>query len=372
MSLRRLRLANWELLRLHFGDDVVYPPEHIFAHVVTKFDGDQGWRSRFFLYSLLTFLVSGYLVNLNRSSMHNFYRDRLSNAWIGPPMRDDPNGKARPEDSTLPLKDLANSDVGLPYLLISGTLNFFDDKYFTRRLGATVDSEEQGKPDSETQDKPATELFLFSKQYCGSSTLGYTATRQYYGGTYDLANAMAVSGAAVSPVLSENWLVVFLLFLSNLRLGQWLENPDPQRGAPSWFWGPWWLRFGPAPLPVILDQLFRRAKDREFCFVTDGGHHENLGITALLCVVAGSSWSVTRAPTLKRSSSNGSRFSTAAESIMASVSRSSGRISPIHTILMCYCRTSPRIPRPKFRRDITWSLAFAIPHERTPRSVRDT
>jgi hypothetical protein len=35
-------------------------------------------------------------------------------------------------------------------------------------------------------------------------------------------------------------------------------------------------------LPVILDQLFSRAKDREFCFLTDGGHHENLGITPLL------------------------------------------------------------------------------------------
>jgi len=268
----QLRLANWELLRLHFGSHIVHPPEAVFAYVVTRFGGgDQSWRLWVFWVSLMLFLGSGYLVNLNRSSMHNFYRDRLDKAWLCRPMQG-PDDETSPQYSDLPLAKLQTSASGLPYLLINCTLNFFGDKYYRRWFGAAADPEEEGNL--------ATASFLFSQRYCGSSALGFEPTEEYANGQYDLANAMAVSGAAVSPALSGNWLVVFLLFVSNFRLGQWLDNPG--RGKPRGFWLTRRRRFGPAPLPVLLDQLFSRAKDREFCFVTDGGHHENLGITPLL------------------------------------------------------------------------------------------
>ncbi|MDA1018161.1 MAG: hypothetical protein O3A00_27365, partial [Planctomycetota bacterium] len=83
-----------------------------------------------------------------------------------------------------------------------------------------------------------------------------------------------------SPMQISNPLVRFLLLMANMRLGQWVENPrfspemNPKlRGLLTRFWT--------TPLNLFL-QLYRKAEDRSLCFVTDGGHHENLGIGQLL------------------------------------------------------------------------------------------
>jgi hypothetical protein len=68
--------------------------------------------------------------------------------------------------------------------------------------------------------------------------------------------------------------------LSNSRLGQWLPNPGHQVLLPAWLdrlmcWLP------PVPLRLLIGTL-QRAEQRNYCFISDGGHHENLGLESLL------------------------------------------------------------------------------------------
>jgi hypothetical protein len=87
----------------------------------------------------------------------------------------------------------------------------------------------------------------------------------------------AVSGAAVSP----NWgyhsssLTAFIMTLFNVRLGAWLPNPvrpqsaTGQPGAPGW--------------RLLKDELFARTDaDRDYVYLSDGGHFDNLGLYEML------------------------------------------------------------------------------------------
>jgi hypothetical protein len=127
----------------------------------------------------------------------------------------------------------------------------------------------------------AQDHFLFSQLYCVSDRLkSYCASDRYMGGNYALTDAIAISGAAISPLHAHNPLLQALLVLGNVRLGQWLDNPAVCEHERSWFGklGRWlWV----SPLRLLV-HWFRPAERRPFCFVTDGGHHENLGIEALL------------------------------------------------------------------------------------------
>jgi hypothetical protein len=117
-----------------------------------------------------------------------------------------------------------------------------------------------------------TEAFLLSRCYCGSPSLGYRATAVYLSDALELDDAMAISGAAFSPVQTSNPLIGFLMMIFNMRLGQWL--PDPRLDAQG--------RWGPTGHALLLD-WFRRWRERaHWHFVTDGGHHENLGLWPLL------------------------------------------------------------------------------------------
>jgi hypothetical protein len=83
---------------------------------------------------------------------------------------------------------------------------------------------------------------------------------------------MAISGAAVSPNMGYNSspLITFLLTLFNVRLGWWLGNPKYQRFTDE---GPRW-----AALPLLVE-LFGLTNDkRDYVYLSDGGHFENLGL----------------------------------------------------------------------------------------------
>ena len=91
-----------------------------------------------------------------------------------------------------------------------------------------------------------------------------------------LGQAVAVSGAAVSPNMGYNTspLVSFLLTMFNVRLGWWFPNP----GGGAWYRGG--LGFG---LYYLTRELFGMADERRrFLNVSDGGHFENLGVYELV------------------------------------------------------------------------------------------
>jgi hypothetical protein len=202
---------------------------------------DQRTRLQWLLWSLVVCLISAALVNMNDTSMHGFYQRQLSEMWL-----EEIPGLGR----TIPLSRLETTAKGAPYHLISATLNTLGQANFAMALQH--------------------HHFLFSYGYCGSAVTGFQATHTYLAGRYDLGNAIAISGAAVSPLQISNPLVSLLLLLLNFRLGQWLPNPELSG-----------IAAGVTPLQLLRD-LFRRPGQRHYCFITDGGHYENLGLESLL------------------------------------------------------------------------------------------
>jgi hypothetical protein len=117
---------------------------------------------------------------------------------------------------------------------------------------------------------------------CDRPRVGYAPTFDYEkkaGGFADgiqLGQAVAVSGAAVSPNMGYNTspLVAFLLTMFNVRLGWWFPNPGQRK------WKARGLNFS---LPYLIQELFGMANDKsDYVNVTDGGHFENLAIYELI------------------------------------------------------------------------------------------
>ncbi|MCA9071143.1 MAG: patatin-like phospholipase family protein, partial [Planctomycetaceae bacterium] len=242
-----LKENNWELLRAYFGPQLKSKTT-VFA--CTVLSHDQETRLIWFFGSLAVFIVSGLLVNLNATSLHGFYRNSISNVWIDP---------VPGFGESIPLTSLDTTSRGAPYQLINATVHL---------MGIRLD-----------MDQPTTDNFLFSQCYCGSKRTGFQPTDEYAGGRYNLPNAIAVSGAAVTPSQAQNPLLAVLLFLSNSRLGQWLPNPAYKMRFSDKVQSRLRLPFSPIRLMI---GMFQPAELRNHCFVADGGHHENLGLEALL------------------------------------------------------------------------------------------
>lgn len=224
--------------------------KEIFASVVLEHDQQARWS--WFLWAASIFLITGLILDLNATSAHWFYGGQMALNWI-----DDVPGCGR----RIPLSQMETTNSGYPYHLISASINL-------------IGRRERGRSDSPR------ERFLFSKLYCGSEPTGYAPSSSYMDGQYTLVDAIAVSGAAVTPLLNSNPLFIALLFLGNLRLGQWIANPGNLAEQRSWF-GELAGRWPYTPVRFLLG-LRHPAEKRPHCFVTDGGHQENLGIEALL------------------------------------------------------------------------------------------
>jgi hypothetical protein len=220
--------------------------ELVGASAARLVERDQACRLWWLGGSLAVYLLSGLLVNLNATSLHGYYQDQLARAFL--PSR---RGKGNPH-----LAELNTTANGGPYQLVAVTLN---------RLYSLL---EQLAGDH-THDEDSTAPFLLSAAACGSRETGYRATREYLAGRLRLDDAMALSAAAFSPLATDNPLIIFLMTLFNARLGQWYPHPlHPPR---------WW----PCALGLLGGRLSRDGPAK-WCFLTDGGHYENLGLEQLL------------------------------------------------------------------------------------------
>ena len=197
------------------------------------------------------------IINPNRTSMHHFYRDRLSTAYI---IKTNEEGGIDSNEE-LDLADLypKSGKSGAPYQLINATLNVPSTKNVNLRgRGAAP--------------------FLYSAFYCGSEPTGYSKTERYtnYADTR-LATAMAVSGAATSPQMGSA-AQTFLMTLLNLRLNRWVPNPKHSYRlfGRIRYWARWW------PLYFFYELLSKGTEKGRLLNLSDGGHFENLGIYALL------------------------------------------------------------------------------------------
>jgi hypothetical protein len=196
-----------------------------------------------------------YVVNVNRFSLHNTYRNRLIRTFLG---ASHTNRKPNPftgfdEDDNLYLKDIDRAQR--PYHVLCGTVNLY--------AGAELAWQERRAA-----------LFTFSPDFCGADFLHYRPT-DVFGGPkgLTLGTAMAISGAAANPNMGfytapDRALVMTLL---NVRLGWWLGNPK--------FAKPW-RREGPFPalMPLVSEMLLLTRESSSFINVSDGGHFDDTGV----------------------------------------------------------------------------------------------
>ncbi|MEK6257120.1 MAG: hypothetical protein AABP62_00755 [Planctomycetota bacterium] len=240
--------ANRKLLETYYPN-TLWPSSKVFSYVVLE--EDQRVRWNWFVWSLAAFLIAGLFVDLNATSWHGYYAEQIARTWIEPAP-----GLGR----EIPLSQLETAPHGLPYHLISGTLNSF-----------------QYDPDNPRQ----TSLFLFSRLYCGADQTGYRPTEEFEAGKFMLADACAVSGGALSTFREKNPLRKCLLFLANFRLGQWVGNPAFQ--PTNWpFWETLARVWPVSPFRVMWIRLCKLLQSQRHVFVTDGGHTDNLGLEPLL------------------------------------------------------------------------------------------
>jgi len=222
--------------------------------VFAAFNAYEGDGLYIMLLIAAVFLTASLIIDTNRISLHHFYRDRLSEAYI---IKVDRQEDKIVSNEPLRMSELHNHSNGAPYHLINTTLN----------VPASTDRYLRGR---------GADLFLFSRHYVGSETTGYRRTEKYTDGKTRLATAMAVSGAAASPQMgtSTNAFLRALLTLLNVRLNRWMPNPNPafhcMQKITLW------------PCYFIKELLGKTKESDGLLNLSDGGHHENLGVYPLL------------------------------------------------------------------------------------------
>ena len=209
--------------------------------------------------ALAVWLFNYLIVNVNRMSLHPFYRDRLSRTFLI-----HPSGTKLESADALRLSELRSEHSAAPYHLVNTALNL------------------QGTRDPQLRQRK-TVPFLLSKQFCGSDYTGYCETllMEDVDRNLNLGTAMAVSAGAAGPTMGVKTIksLTFVMTLLNIRLAYWLPNP-------SWIGrGKWWhwIAHRNPGLACLLTEALGMPSDRyRFVNCSDGGHIENLGVYELL------------------------------------------------------------------------------------------
>jgi len=257
--------------------------------VISTLYSDLLWKAPYTLDPLLVVLFFAslalvvHLINLpldiNSTSLHSFYRDGLSRAYL---IGHGADGEMRPEDD-LSLRDICLEGTGAPYHLINVALNL------------------QGSSDP-TVRRRRSDFFTFSRDYVGGQRTGYCPTRdmERVFPRLHLSSAVAVSAAAAAPNMGTFTFgpLVVLMALLNIRLGFWLPNPSrvnrwtrPDVSRLRRF-GRWIgfrvialagsFRARPGAYSLLKEMLSLMHDRSRFVNLSDGGHIENTGAYELL------------------------------------------------------------------------------------------
>jgi hypothetical protein len=239
---------------------------------------DQYERLRWLVCWAGILLFSLVAIDFNQSSpFFIYYRDRLHQRFLQMPgvaglcpRTDDEHAEQNFEPSdhrSSLLKNLTPWRTGAPYPLFLGSLHLFD------RIS----------PEGNVQQRDAVDAdrclpFLFSPLYCGSVYSGFRKTKSYCCGKITVAEAVAISGAAVTPFMTNNSGLLAMMATFNLRIGKWIPRPDQNHLCSlipvvrpiqvAWEW----LK---ACGPSYRDQW-------RYGLAADGGFHEFFGLEELL------------------------------------------------------------------------------------------
>jgi hypothetical protein len=215
-------------------------------------------------------LLAGWLINVNKYTLHAMYRDRLIRAYLGA-SRDE--AKRQPDKFTGfdPADNIGMYEVRRQKLVhvVNIALNLVK--------GARL-AWQQRKAES----------YTVSPWHMGSLRLGYRPTiASTDDSTEDakrdenisVGTAVAISGAAASPNMGyqSSSIVTFLMTMFNARLGWWAGNPG-EAGPRTWY------KPGPAnALKPLFAELFGLTNDAsEYVNLSDGGHFENLALYEMI------------------------------------------------------------------------------------------
>jgi hypothetical protein len=218
-------------------------------------------------------LIAGFTGN-NRVSMHSFYRNRLIRCYLAASAKKkDCSAKCAQFDMPLQwLGGLGDTDKHTggprycgPYPLFNASLNVVNGGELA------------------WQERKACS-FLLSPKYSGFDSAGAIANEAYrasaaygYNGhEMCLGQAMAISGAALSPYMGRysSRILAFLFGILNFRLGWWLPHPK------------WPASDDVASCNRLLTSIRelsgRITHKSDHIYLSDGGHFDNLGIYQLI------------------------------------------------------------------------------------------
>lgn len=209
---------------------------------------------------LLMALIMSRFVNVNRFSLHGFYRDRLVRAYLGASNTERSPNAFTGFDLTddLKLHTLWQSGMGRPLPVINTTLNLV--------LSQNKLAWQQRKAES----------FSMTPFYCGNFHEGYRRTEEYGGPAgLSLGTAMTISGAAANPNMGyhSSPSITFLMGLFNARLGAWLGNTNQSGNDSYQLEGP-----RTAFRPIFADLFGLTTASEKYINLSDGGHFDNLGL----------------------------------------------------------------------------------------------
>ncbi len=238
--------------------------------------------------AVVGFCLWGYFcVNINYTSPHRFYRNRLCDCFL---VQADIKERKHWSIFRKMMPNFRNGK-GVANFYSTSQLSFQDIDPIAspvHLVNCAVNLPYERNPDLRGRKS---DFFVFSKRYSGSLASGILATSMFTQKDphLDLGTAVAISGAAASSQMGHKTpkrLQSFLTVL-NIRLGYWIPNPGNlvKRIHPlSWVSKLKYLRFfKPGPWHLIKEMTNWFTDTRgTYLNVSDGGHIENLGIYELL------------------------------------------------------------------------------------------
>ena len=257
------------------------------------YDGLHWSEGVFMVLAAVVILVWQALTDVNRNSIHPFYKERLSSAFAIRRVDADHAEEiryARPIRLSEFGGDAADSEAAprRPELIVCAAVNTDEEGVVPAGRGCapfTFSSHRIGISSGT----------MFDGERAGANDDLMRPTQDYEEAAgirlMTLPAAVAVSGAAVSPAMGRMTRAPLrlLLGLANVRLGLWLPNPRisglPPAPLPTeksvWRLVQWQLH-QPGMLSLLRELLGRTGLRGRWIYVTDGGHYENLGLVEAL------------------------------------------------------------------------------------------
>lgn len=273
----------------------------------TKITKDLSISIKLLILMVFLWFLTDQFININNISLHKFYRDSLSKAYM---IQDSFNNKNlfsqlnhidhQRLSELYNLKDNNGilTSVG-PYHILNATLNLSKKlpKNYSDRAENTGTKNKLLRSLTSTKFKDilddgifrSGESFIFSKHWSGSRKTGYISTKEleFQDTNIDLATAVAISGGALNVSMAEETInnFRFLFSMFNIRLGYWILNPfnlseEVLKNSRNKFYVIFRKYF--AGWTIFFEWLGRYKMDDMYINLSDGGHFENLGAYELL------------------------------------------------------------------------------------------